>query len=125
MTHTHTYIDTGCNAPSRLDVMILMDSSGSLKDDDGGYTNWESQLSFAESFVENELIPSDTRFGLILFSGCRSSYTFQGCKEYQVVGRLIKHFGLTAYGSNCNHSQTADVIGAMGEDDFLGGFTRF
>ena len=44
-----------CIKPSSLDILILVDSSGSVYDSE--YQNWEAELSLAQSITESSFLP--------------------------------------------------------------------
>ena len=68
----------GCGSSLLLDLMFILDSSGSVYD--SGYDNWQAEIDFAMAIVNNSL-PGDSKIGLINFSGCGSNKDFDSCRS--------------------------------------------
>eukprot|EP01084_Bolivina_argentea_P221715 375470_1 len=100
---------------NKLDLIMLLDSSGSVYDD--GYENWQYQLDFAKSLVNNSL-PIDTRLSVINYSGCTVLTSFEDCVAQN---KLTKMWGLSDYGSN-NLFTYYNLLGNIGPSDFNGGY---
>jgi len=100
-----------------LDIIFMIDSSGSVYDDE--YKNWQYELDLVYDIVDN-VIPSNSRVALINFSGCGSGFTFEQCQEQ---GRFQQMFHLSTYGSPNDLDAVLSSIDAIGSDDFLGGYT--
>ena len=111
-----------CNCDNGLDLIFVVDSSGSVYDSQ--YKNWQSELDAMKGIVNASLLNIIThklRVGLINFSGCSESYTLQQCRD---LNRLKKEFGLKTYGSPYNDLQAVyNRIDQMGPDDHNGGYT--
>lgn len=102
---------------SSLDMIIILDSSGSVADKD--YLNWQSEIDFAAAAVD--AIPDDGslafdgfRVALINFSGCGPKVSFEECDN------LKKEWGLTDYSSK---EEILARIQSMGPDDFNYGWS--
>jgi len=107
-----------CGSQTLLDLIFILDSSGSVYDEQ--YINWQSEIDFAKSIVNNSL-PRNTKIGAINFSGCGPSYDFEQCKAQN---RLKKMWGLNTYGVPYNDQQAVyDRFAAMGPADFNSGTT--
>jgi len=100
-----------------LDIIFIVDSSGSIYDD--GYKNWENELELVYDIIDN-VLPLNSKVGLINFSGCGSSFTFQQCRD---LGRLKKMIGLNDNGAPNDLQAVLSIIDAIDEDDFNGGYT--
>merc|ERR1719245_1610138 len=106
--------DAECDSTDSLDIVLLLDASGSVYD--AGYENWQSELDLARLIVERAL-PLDSRVSLTVFSGCVKNKNFTQCAD---AGYFEQKFALDEY------SELADVSGAiaaMGSADFTGGYT--
>jgi len=106
---------TDCLSSAALDLIFILDSSGSVYDDN--YENWQNELDFASAIVGSAL-PSDTRVSTILFSGCGQNKDFRQCKS---DGKFQKKWSLDTFGNDV--SAVYDALTALGPDDFLGGYT--
>merc|ERR1712002_227986 len=59
--------DVDGNCASNLDIVFIVDSSGSIKDADPG--NWDVVLNFINAIVETQSISeNEVRVGLIIYS---------------------------------------------------------
>ena len=98
-----------------LDLIFILDSSGSLYDN--GYDNWQAEIDFAKAVV-NQSLPGDARVGLINFSGCGSLYDFDACR---VNGKLVKMWGLNAYGTPNDQDAVYSRFSDVNSSDFTAG----
>jgi len=101
---------------SPMDVIFILDSSGSVAVDDDDFSNWQAEIDFVAAAVRDSL-PVDSRIGLINFSGCGPSYDFDRCKS---ANKLKLEWGLTDFSTK---EEVLARIAAMGTDDFKAGFT--
>ena len=105
---------TDCFSAGALDLIFILDSSGSVYDD--GYDNWQSELDFAKAIV-NSSLPEDSKVGCINFSDCGSNRNFAQCRA---EGKLKKMWGLN---EGDDQALVYDRFVAMNENDFNGGYT--
>ena len=102
-------VNGDCLAPR--DLVILVDSSGSLYDDE--YNKWNAELSMARSLAASHpLGDTHTKVALINFSGCSRSFDFATCME---SGRIVTEFGLI--------SDPATIDNSIAQAEFHGGTT--
>merc|ERR1712228_611367 len=59
-----------------VDLIFILDSSGSVAVDDDDFSNWQAEIDFVATALRNIPPASETRIGLINFSGCGPSVTF-------------------------------------------------
>jgi len=111
---TESGYDAECDSTDSLDVVFLLDASGSVYDE--FYENWQAELDLARLIVERAL-PLDSRVSLTVFSGCANSKNFTQCAD---LGHFEQKFALDEYSELADVS---DAIAAMGSADFTGGFT--
>jgi len=112
-------ISLACESDLALDLIFLIDSSGSVYDAE--YLNWQQELDFVK-FIVNHSLPLDTRVALINWSGCGADIlTIEECQTLQ--NRMKKEFGLTDYGDPNDLQSVYDRVGAMGPADLTGGYT--
>merc|ERR1712244_191932 len=80
--------------PSPIDVIIMLDSSGSVADVD--FLNWQAEIDYAASlvdaYVDSDVVTVDVRVALINYSGCSPTYTFEECQKKK---KLKLEWGLT------------------------------
>ena len=107
----------GCKINLLLDLIFILESSGSVYDD--GYVTWHAEIDFAKAIV-NSSLPEDSRVGLINFSGCGSSFTVEQCKQQ---GRLDKMWTLNSYGNPNDQQAVYDRIDQIDSNDFKGGWS--
>ena len=91
-----------------LDIIFMIDSSGSVYDDE--YKNWQYELDLVYDIVDNA-IPSNSRVALIDFSGCGSGFTFEQCQDQ---GRFQQIFHLPTHGSPNDLDAVLSTIDAIG-----------
>eukprot|EP01084_Bolivina_argentea_P275195 469243_1 len=116
-TPTKSPTFAGCGSSLLLDLIFILDSSGSVYDSE--YINWQSELDFAKAIV-NSSLPTDSKIGCINFSGCGSSTSFEDCKKNN---KLKKMWGLTDYGIPNDKLLVYDRFASMGPSDFNQGWT--
>eukprot|EP01083_Nonionella_stella_P156624 507417_1 len=83
----------GCDIDLALDLIIILDSSGSVynrNDGEDPYKYWYDEINFAKMIV-NQSLPADSRVGAINFAGCGSTYTKTTCRY--VAGQLVRMWG--------------------------------
>jgi len=98
-----------------VDLIFILDSSGSVAVDDDDLSNWQAEIDFVATALRNlSPSPSETRIGLINFSGCGPKVTFAECQKQN---KLKKELGLTSIEEALAH------LDSMGSDDFNAGFT--
>jgi len=101
---------------SSMDVIFILDSSGSVAFNDDDLSNWKAEIDFVAAAVRDSL-PVDSRIGLINFSGCGPKVTFEDCQKQN---KLKLEWGLTDFSTK---EQVLARIASMGPDDFNAGFT--
>eukprot|EP01083_Nonionella_stella_P031169 85329_1 len=111
-----------------VDLIIILDSSGSVRDPnnpDGQFGNWYAELDFAKYIVNNStntsLPPNHSRVGLINFSGCQSSVSYEDCIDN--MGKIRKEWGLNTFGTPNDLESVYNRIDAMDANDLVGGQT--
>jgi len=105
-----------------LDLIFILDSSGSVAADDDDFSNWQAEIDFAAETIRSFLLDDyihdeiglESRIGLINFSGCGPSYTFEVCEK---LNKLKKELSLTSTEEALAH------LDSMGVGDFNAGFT--
>merc|ERR1712083_822710 len=98
-----------------VDLIFILDSSGSVAVDDDDLSNWQAEIDFVATALRNlSPSPSETRIGLINFSGCGPKVTFAECQKQN---KLKKELSLTSIEDALAH------LDSMGSDDFNAGFT--
>ena len=90
-----------------LDIIFIVDSSGSIYDD--GYKNWENELELVYDIIDN-VLPTNSRVGLINFSGCGTSYSFTDC---QSQNRLKKMIALSDNGTPNDLDAVLSIVDAI------------
>merc|ERR550539_1913891 len=96
-----------------VDLIFILDSSGSVAVDDDDLSNWQAEIYFAATALRN-VSPSEMRVGLINFSGCGPQATFAECQKQN---KLKKELSLTSIEDALVH------LDSMGIEDFNAGFT--
>merc|ERR1712228_707255 len=103
--------------PSPIDVIIMLNSSGSVADAD--FSNWQAEIDYAASmvdaWVDSGVITVDVRVALINYSGCHPKYTFEECQK---KNKLKLEWGLTA-----TKEEMLARLDSMGPDDFQWGYS--
>merc|ERR1712083_1255215 len=105
---------------SPMDVIFILDSSGSVAVDDDDFSNWQAEINFAAETIRHFLfdmyiqIGLESRIGLINFSGCGTSVTFAECQKQN---KLKNELSLTSREEALAH------LDSMGSDDFNFGHT--
>merc|ERR1712083_723459 len=103
-----------------LDLIFILDSSGSVAVDDDDFSNWQAEINFAAETIRHFLfdmhiqIGLESRIGLINFSGCGTSVTLAECKQQN---KLKNELSLTSTEEALAH------LDSMGSDDFNFGHT--
>merc|ERR1712228_686972 len=98
-----------------VDLIFILDSSGSVAVDDDDLSNWQAEIDFVATALRNlSPSPSETRIGLINFSGCGPQATFAECQQQN---KLKNELSLTSIEDALAH------LDSMGSDDFNAGFT--
>merc|ERR1712228_561537 len=97
-----------------LDLIFILDSSGSVATDDEDFSNWQAEIDFAADTIRHSLGHIESRIGLINFSGCGASYDFDRCKA---ANKLKKELSLTSREEALAH------LDSMGVDDSNWGYT--
>jgi len=105
-----------CSTEKPLDVIFMVDSSGSVAMNDPGFTNWHNELDFVANIVHDSL-PVNSRAALINFSGCSPGSDPTKCQK------LKKMISLNEFGSPNDLDLVYDKIKGIGEDDYQGGYT--
>merc|ERR1712154_157007 len=100
---------------SPIDLILMLDSSGSVADKD--FSNWQAEIDYAASLVDSEFVTPGSRVALINYSGCGSKLTFDECQE---KNKLKKEWGLTEYSTK---EEILARLDSMGPDDFNYGWT--
>lgn len=108
------------------EVIILLDSSGSVIDT--GYGRWNAMLELAEDIVTET--GSGNAHGVGIFSGCRAIFSLQDCAD---TGFLSMNYGLhdgaidPFTGDPITGDQTPGAVSgylaSLDSTDFLGGFS--
>merc|ERR1712083_263535 len=96
-----------------LDLIFILDSSGSVAVDDDDFSNWQAEIDFVAAAIDRSFV-SETRVGLINFSGCGPKVTFAECQKQN---KLKNELSLTSTEEALEH------LDSMGSDDFNAGFT--
>merc|ERR1712228_445273 len=96
-----------------VDLIFILDSSGSVAVDDDDLSNWQAEIDFVAAAIDRSFV-SETRVGLINFSGCGPKVTFAECQKQN---KLKKELSLTSTEEALAH------LDLMGSDDFNFGFT--
>merc|ERR1719189_2080006 len=96
-----------------LDLIFILDSSGSVAVDDDDFSNWQAEIDFVAAAIDKSFV-SETRVGLINFSGCGPSVTFAECQKQN---KLKNELSLTSIEEALAH------LDSMGIEDFNFGFT--
>merc|ERR1712060_774020 len=69
--------------PSPIDIIIMLDSSGSVADVD--FSNWQAEIDYAASmvdaWVDSDAVTVDVRVALINYSGCSPKLSFEECQK--------------------------------------------
>eukprot|EP01083_Nonionella_stella_P312427 1117363_1 len=113
----------GCGSSLRLDLMIIMDSSGSVYNRETGedpFKYWNNELDFVKTIV-NKSLPGDSRVGAINFSGCGSSYDKTTCRY--TAGQLVRLWGLLDFGMPNDQEALYNRFDQIDSNDFIGGKT--
>eukprot|EP01084_Bolivina_argentea_P110044 196560_1 len=107
-----------CDTSNPLDIMFIVDSSGSVYDPQ--YNNWQAELDLVASIVQE--LPGQSRAGLINFSGCGTSYTLEQCIAADKLKLMIE---LDEFEPSFNgaHLGLYDKITSIGPEDFNMGWT--
>eukprot|EP01083_Nonionella_stella_P023078 63800_1 len=115
---------TRCDASfTQLDLIIILDSSGSVLNRNQGedpMRHWYTEINFAKAIV-NKSLPTDSRVGAINFSGCESMYNNITCRYDE--GQLVRLWGLLDHGTPNDLQAVLNRTEQIDEDDFLGGKT--
>ena len=98
-----------CTSETPLDIIFMVDSSGSVWDEQ--YENWENELDLVYDIIDN-VLPFNSKVSLINFSGCGSSFTFQQCRDQN---RLKKMIGLNDNGIPNDLDAVLSIIDAIDE----------
>eukprot|EP01083_Nonionella_stella_P140607 431489_1 len=114
LTPTLSPTFAGCGSASQLDLIFLLDSSGSV-----GSSNFPLEINFCKAIV-NSSLPGDSRVAAINFSGCGSGTTLQECKDSNKMKRM---WGLEDFGSPNDQEAVVNRFEAMSSADFLKGWT--
>merc|ERR1712060_392293 len=64
---------------SPIDIIIMLDSSGSVADKD--FSNWQAEIDYAASLIDSEFVIPGSRVALINYSGCGPKVTFEECQK--------------------------------------------
>jgi len=99
---------------SGLDLIFILDSSGSVAFNDDDFLNWQAEIDYVSTTVRNW---APSRTALINFSGCSRMYTLKQCQK---ANKLKLEWGLTEYLTNDEVLARLDL---MGPSDFNFGFT--
>jgi len=100
---------------SPIDLILMLDSSGSVADKD--FSNWQAEIDYATSLIDSQFVTPGSRVALINYSGCGGKLTFEECQEQN---KLKKEWGLTEYSTK---DEVLDRLDSMGRNDFNYGFT--
>lgn len=110
--HTNVLSVSEIKIASHLDVCLVIDSTGSIKDmnpPDQSYDNWMLQLEFLAQLVDLFTIgPLETRVGAVVFAGfARLIFTLITHTDVQSVNNAL--LGLTYYGGLTNTEEAFRV----------------
>jgi len=102
---------------SPIDIIIMLDSSGSVADED--FSNWQAEIDYAaatiDAWVDSEFVIPGSSIGLINYSGCGPKTTFEECQKQN---KLKLEWGLAA-----TKEEMLARLDSMGPADFNYGYT--
>ena len=104
-----------------LDLIFILDSSSSVYANNKGYDDWQAEIDFAKAVV-NKSLPDDARVGLIIFGGCGTGQ-YNDLDACRANGKLVKKWGLNAYGTPNDQDAVYSRFSAVDSSDFTGGWT--
>jgi len=100
---------------SPIDLIIMLDSSGSVADED--FLNWQAEIDYAASLIDSEFVTPGSRVALINYSGCGPKVTFEECQK---KNKLKLEWGLLEYSTK---EEVLARLDLMGPGDFNYGYT--
>ena len=120
----------GCGSGLKLDVIFIIDSSGSVTPCNTCYENWFAEIDFVKAIVDprNQTLPGDSRVGLVNFAGCNSNSNECGdpVKQQECIdsGKIELEFGLNQFGGTPNDlTQVYNYMDNYGIADYKDGWT--